>query len=260
MDGKDKNKMARSSHIVKSSYFANWADIFGFPLAYRLLPLVLPFKFITPNIITITAFILYALGCFSLFLNYQYHLPIAAFLIFSGYIGDDLDGQLARVRGLSSKIGDYLDKVLDILKIFLITASLSIAVFLKTADVLYIFLGFMACFFFMYRYYIKLETMFSAINSDPDYLEKSNIKRDELQETYDRERGLKSIWLKNRIIFFIDEAEFVIITSIFALINRLDLALWVLAISQIMIAFWRLLERGYQLHTSSKDLLKPMRK
>lgn len=246
--------------VVKASYFANWADVFGFPLAYKLLPLVLPFKFITPNVVSITAFILYAIGCVSLFLDYPYHLQVAAFLVFAGYIGDDMDGQLARIRKMSSKIGDYLDKVLDILKIFLITSSLSLAVYLQTNEILYIFLGFAACFFFMYRYYIKLETMFSAVSSDEKYLEKSSVKRDQLQEEYDKETGLKSLWLRNRMIIFIDEAEFVIITSIFALMNRLDLALWILAISQILITLFRLFERGYQLHTNSENLLKPLRK
>lgn len=246
--------------VIKASYFANWADVFGFPLAYKLLPLVLPFKFITPNVVSVTAFILYALGCVSFFLEYPYHLQAAALLTFAGYIGDDMDGQLARIRKLSSKIGDYLDKVLDILKIFLITSSLAFAVYLQTGQFFYIFLGFAACFFFMYRYYIKLETMFSAISSDEEYLEKSAAKRDQLQEEYDKATGLKSFWYRNRMIVFIDEAEFVIITSIFALMNRLDLALWILAISQVLIALFRLFERGYQLQTNSENLLKPLRK
>lgn len=252
--------MANPSHIVKSSYFANWADIFGFPLAYKLLPLVLPFKFITPNVVTVTAFILYALGCLFLFLNFPYHLYFAAFLLFAGYIGDDLDGQLARARKLSSTIGDYLDKVLDVLKIFLITSSLSFAVYLQTQNILHIFLGFTACFFFNWRYYIKLETMFSRINSDPKYLEKSAIKRAQLQKSLNEIKGIKSFWIQNRLLFLVDEAEFVIITCLGAIFNRLDLALWAIVVTQVLIAFWRFFERGYQLKHSSDRLLWPMRK
>lgn len=246
--------------VVKSPYFGNWADNFGFPIAYKLLPLILPFSFITPNVVTITSFILYVVGCFLLFINIPYHLIFASVLLFVGYIGDNLDGQLARERRLSSIIGDYLDKVLDVLKIYLITLSLAVSVYLQTHNILYVFLGFTACFGFNYRYYIKLETMFSRINSDPKYLEKSAIKREELQRALDQTKGIKSIWIKNRTLFFIDEAEFVIITCIFALLNKLELALWILGISQVIIVSWRLFERGYQLYNPSENLLKPMRK
>lgn len=249
-----------SKEVIKSSYFANWADIFGFPIAYSLLPLVLPFKFITPNIVTIIAFSLYTLGCVFLFLDFPYHNFLAAFLVFAGFIGDDLDGILARTRNLSSTIGDYLDKVLDILKIFLITLSVSIAVYFQTFNILYVFLGFTACFLFMYRYYIKLETMFSKINSDPKYLERSAQKREELTQSLDKITGIKSYWIKNRTIFFVDEAEFVIITAIGAIFDKLEYSLWVLAISQILITIFRLFERGYQLNTNSENLLKPLRK
>lgn len=246
--------------VVKSPYFANWADNFGFPIAYKLLPLVLSFKFITPNVITILAFTLYTLGCLFLFIDFPYHLYLSAFLLFAGYIGDDLDGQLARARNLSSKIGDYLDKVLDLLKIFLITFSLSFAVYLNTSEPLYLILGFVAGFFFMYRYYIKLETMFSKINSDPKYLKKSAVKREQMEQELNKITGLKSLWIKNRIIFFVDEAEFVIVTALGAILNKLEYALWILAVSQILIAFLRLIERGYQINTDSINLLKPLRK
>ena len=102
---------------------------------------------------------------------------------------------------------------------------------------------------------IGIEILNAARNLPQKYLKKA-----ELLENYNSEKGLKSIWLKNRMIFFIDEAEFVVLTSLFALIDRLDLALWILAVSQVLIAFWRSFERGYQLHTNSKNLLKPMRK
>ena len=43
--------------------------------------------------------------------------------------------------------------------------------------------------------------------------------------------------------FWVDEAEFVIFTSIGAIFNQIELVLWILAVSQILIAFWRLFER-----------------
>ncbi len=255
--------------VVKASYFANWADIFGFPIASRLLPLVTSIPFLTPNVISILSFLSFTIGSISLFLIYPYHLIVAAFLLFAGYIGDDLDGQVARIRKLSSTIGDYLDKVLDVLKIFILTSSLSYAVYKDTHNGVFIFLGFAACFFFNYRYYIKLETVFSKTSRDSQYLENSGRKRKEIEELLDEKfeklsktfsGKLHALWLRHRLFFMVDEAEFVIITAVFALIDRLGLALIILAVSQIILAFYRVIERGYQLHSDSENLLKPMRK
>ncbi len=255
--------------IVKNVYFSNWTDQIGYPLAYLLLPAALKFSFITPNVVTIFSFFLYSAGCFLLFISFPYHFLVASLFIFLGYVGDDLDGQLARVTKKSSSIGDYLDKVLDVLKIFIVTFSLGLATFLKTENLFYIFLAFVACFFFMFRYYIKLETMFGAINKDSDYLDKSNKKRDEIiaemQKTFENYSKsfigkLKILWIKNRTFFFVDEAEFVVLTCIGALLNNLELALVVLATSQVIIGFYRFYERGFQISKARHLLLRPMRK
>lgn len=255
--------------IIKPVYFANWADIWAFPLTNMIAPIVSKIHFLTPNVITIISFCLYLIGSVSLFLNYQYHLIVASLFLLLGYIGDDLDGQVARTRQLSSIFGDYLDKVLDFLKIYILTASLSYAVYLQTQNILSIYLGFTACFFFNYRYYIKLETMFSSMTRNDQYLKLSAVKRDNIEKELDllHEKlwkspmgKLKSLWLKNRAIFFADEAEFAVFTSLGALFDKLEIVLWILAVSQIAIAFWRFYERGHQLHISSKKLLLPMRK
>src|SRR5687768_16842286 len=98
--------------VVKHTYFSNWADLFGYPLAWSLVPFVSKISFFTPNVITVISFLMYTLGSITLFWDYPYHLFVAAFLIFAGYIGDDLDGQIARYRKLSSNVGDFLDKSL----------------------------------------------------------------------------------------------------------------------------------------------------
>jgi len=196
-------------------------------------------------------------------------LLIGGILIFAGYVGDDIDGQLARVTKKSSTIGDYLDKVLDVLKIFLVTFFSGLSVYLTTGNIIYLLLAFIACFFFNYRYYIKLETLFSASSRDEKYLDKSSEKRKEVEQKMDTlySRKAKSFadalyifWVKNRTLLIVDEAEFAIFVSLGAIFNRLPLVLWILAIAQISWAIFRGFERGRQLHTNSKNLLLPLRK
>jgi len=263
------NKEQVQKNIIEPPFFSNWADLFMPKIANFVLPSVLKIRWITPNIVTLFSFSLYVLGCLLIFVDIPFHLYYTAILLPIAYIGDCLDGQVARSKNLSSSIGNYLDKVLDVFKIYLLTMSLSYGAYLNTHNVIYIFLGFTACFFFNYRYYIKLETIFSQCNSNSKYLALSAKKR---QELYKEKKNIykvlsntfggriKLFWLKNRAIFWVDEAEFVVFTSVAAVFNKIEIVLWIFAISQILITFWRLFERGYQTHTNSQKLLHPIRK
>lgn len=257
------------SKIIEPPYFSNWADIFFPKIANKLLPFVASVSFITPNMVTITSFLLYFLGSILLFVPVSFHLVYSAILFPLAYVLDCLDGQLARYTKRSSQMGDYLDKVLDVLKIYIVTLSLSYAVYKQVNTITPIILGFTACFFFNFRYYIKLETMFNRISKDKEYLTKSRILRLELyekrQELYKALQKsflgkLQAFWFWNRTIFFVDEAEFVVATALGALANQLFAALIILAISQFLIGVFRFFERGYQINTSSNRLYLPMRK
>lgn len=256
-------------NVIEPPYFSNWGDVFFPRLANKILPLLVKIRILTPNVITIISFMLYFLGSVSLFLNYPYHLIIAAIFFPLSYLSDCLDGQVARSTNQTSNIGDYLDKVLDVLKIYILTFSLGYALYLQDGNEVSLLFAFTACFFFNFRYYIKLETMINRINKEKNYLVKSRIKRLELYKTkenyYKKQKNsvfgqLKVIWYWNRTIIFVDEAEFVVFTALGAIFNRLDLTLAVLAISQILIATFRFFERGYQIHTDSNRLYWPMRK
>lgn len=255
--------------LIEPPFFSNWADLVFPKLANKLLPFVAQIKWITPNYVTFASFFLYSIGSLLLFIPLSHHLLLSAIFLPVSYILDCLDGQLARATQRGSQLGDYFDKTLDVLKIFIITMSLAIASFLKTNEIIYIFLGFFACFFFNFRYYIKLETMFSAVNRDKDYLTKSRNIRLDLYKQYEEKYRKASTTLKgklfvffhkNRAIVFVDEAEFVVFTSISALFNKVEIALWIFAISQFIISVWRFYERGRQLQTNSSRLLLPMRK
>ncbi|MEO2054272.1 MAG: CDP-alcohol phosphatidyltransferase family protein [Nitrospira sp.] len=256
-------------NVIEPPYFSNWADLFFPKIANLILPFVSRFSWITPNFVTLFSFFLYALGCIFIFIDVPNHLFYTAILLPIAYIGDCLDGQLARTKGLSSDIGNYLDKVVDVLKIYIITICLSYNAYLASNDVTYVFLGFTACFFFNFRYYLKLETIFSQFNKDAQYLVKARERRQVLYRAKEREYQqlsesfmgkVKLFWLKNRSIFWVDEAEFVVFTSIGAIFNKIEEVLWILAMSQGLIAFWRLFERGYQTHKAKEMLLDPMRK
>jgi phosphatidylglycerophosphate synthase len=263
------NSDQKSIRVVKSTYYSNWGDRIGYPLARVIVNPLAKIPFLTPNHVTLISFASFAVGSIMLAVTFPYHLVLAAFLIFMGYVGDDVDGQLARITKKYSVIGDYLDKTLDILKIFLITFFSGLALYNQTGHVGYIMLGFLACFMFLFRYYIKLESMFSAYSRDPQYFERSSEKRQEMEHDMDVlyakraqsfSEAVKLFTIKNRTILWVDEAEFAIFVSVGALFGRLDIALWAIAIGQTAILVWRWFERGSQLKNSSPRLYWPMRK
>ena len=162
-----------------------------------------------------------------------------------------------------------MDKVVDILKIYIVTISLAIGAYINTHQVIYVFLGFTACFFYIYRYYLKLETIFSQCNMDDKYLKKCAKRKKEIyisiKKRYNRLSksflgNIKLYLIKYKYIFLFDEEEFVTLTALAALFNKIELWLWILTIGQVLIAFWRLFERGYQTHKARDKLLDPMRK
>jgi len=203
-------------NIIEPPFFSNWADLFMPKIANALLPHAIKVCWLTPNVITLASFAVYILGCVMIFINIPGHLFLAAVLLPVAYVGDCLDGQVARARLLSSPIGNYLDKTLDVLKIYIICMSLAYAAYLRTQDIVYVFLGFSACFFFNFRYYIKLETIFSECNRENGYLAACRIRRRDLyREKEDEYKRLASslggrirlFWIRHRAIFWVDEAE-----------------------------------------------------
>jgi phosphatidylglycerophosphate synthase len=255
--------------IVKPVITSNYFDKFAYPFVYLILPFVVKIKFLTPNVITILSFLSFAVGSVFLFVDVNYREYVAALLIIMGYVGDDLDGQVARARNLSSAIGNFLDKVLDVLKIFIISMSAGYAAYLQTENIIYIFMASAICFFFNLRYYIKLETMFSQMEIDKNYLENSLVARKEFLLQHDQKliqlkntyKGrVKAFWEENKTFFAVDEAEIAVLIAIFAIAHMIPLGVLVLCFAQIIISFVRFYERGKQVSSDTKSLLIPLRK
>lgn len=255
--------------VTNPPYFSNWVDQWIPRVANKLIPYAARITWLTPNMVSVSSFVMYSLASVLLFLSVPYNLLISLILFPISYIADCMDGQLARTTRRFSPIGDYLDKTLDVLKIFILTASLSWAVFQNTGDVKYIFLGFAASFFFCYRYYIKHEIMFTSFSKDHSYLEKSYDRLLSLYDSVGEYRAnlaktlggkLHVFWLAHRTIFYVDEGEFIFFTCLGIIFNRLDLTLWILGISQTVWGIYRFFQRGAQLKNNPEVFLNPVKR
>lgn len=261
------NKYPTPASVVEPNYFSNWGDLWYPKLANMLLKPASKLRTLTPNIVTIGSFLLYTIASVLIVASGTWRIA-AVILLPLSYVFDCLDGQLARYTSRASAIGDYLDKTLDVLKIGIINLAMAVSAYQLTGKTYYFLLGFISCFGFLFRYYIKLETMFGAISRDADYLDKSRTRRRELYAMLDAKKlapktlkqQLGWLWFRHHAVFALDEAEHVTFGAVAVLIYRPDLWCWVFGIGQLTIALFRLIERGNQLLRNPKSLTYPLRK
>lgn len=264
----DANKAVRDpASVVEANYFSNWGDLWYPRWANVLLVPASQVVWLTPNHVTISSFILYALAAVMIGIQGDW-MVLAALLLPLSYVLDCLDGQLARFTKQTSVIGDYLDKTLDVLKIGIINAAFAVAAYRMSGEIVYLLLGFASCFGFLFRYYIKLETMFSAINHDPAYLDRSRQHRQALyaslsaqgKNRHTLKQHLDWLWLRHHSLLALDEAEHVTFGALAAACGRPDLWLWLFGPAQVLIALVRLVQRGRQIAAQDGSLTHPLRK
>ena len=79
---------------------------------------------LTPNHLTISAFVLGSAGAFFYLQGNPRSFLIAGFLIYASTIFDGADGMLARAKNLSTRYGAYLDVYLDRISDFLVLGGM----------------------------------------------------------------------------------------------------------------------------------------
>ncbi len=109
-----------------------WNRFVARPLAAVLL-VPLRATSITPNQITLATLVVFTGGAVLMALGAGWrNLLIATAIIELSYVLDCVDGQLARLKGLSSPVGAHLDFLMDELKAFLLTAAVGLRLWMAS--------------------------------------------------------------------------------------------------------------------------------
>ncbi len=87
-----------------------WTVLFIDPIAMRVLPFLLRFRWVSANAVTGAAFVV---GCGAITLFFTGHFVIGAVLYELRFLLDCLDGKIARVREMSSPLGATFDRTAD---------------------------------------------------------------------------------------------------------------------------------------------------
>ncbi|WIM94202.1 CDP-alcohol phosphatidyltransferase family protein [Actinoplanes oblitus] len=127
------------------------------PLASRLVWLVAPWRWVTPNRLTAAAFVV-GLGSAAAFWHQGYAwLLLGALLFHVSFVLDCMDGKIARLNGTGSLFGTWLDYVFDRLRVLACAIGLFGGEFQRTDNVAYLWLGLLVIFLDMFRYLNNLQ-------------------------------------------------------------------------------------------------------
>ncbi|MCA2219138.1 CDP-alcohol phosphatidyltransferase family protein [Jidongwangia harbinensis] len=127
------------------------------PLASRLVWLVAPLRSVTPNRLTVSAFLL-GVGAAACFWQQSYAwLALGALLFHFSFVIDCMDGKIARLKGTGSVFGAWLDYVFDRLRVLVCTVALMGGQYVRTEDFVYVWLAGLVIFLDMFRYLNALQ-------------------------------------------------------------------------------------------------------
>jgi phosphatidylglycerophosphate synthase len=140
---------------VRSTYKkrdAWWTVFLVDPIASRIMLPIANHTNITPNQITVIAFLLGILSAVCFFQGTPAFLIAGALLFHLSFTFDCIDGKLARLKGNGTMFGMWLDYMLDRARVALCSLALMTGQFLKTNEPLFIYLAFLIVFLDMTRY------------------------------------------------------------------------------------------------------------
>ena len=233
-----------------------WSSFVTSPLAIAVNYFVVDIKWLTPNLITLFSFLVAVAASAFIIIGGTTNFIRAAVLIHVSHMLDCMDGQMARYRGTSSRVGGYFDKLTDQVQIIIWFGAVSYAAYLQTHDILPILLAFAGVSFYTLRGYVKYVTIYTEMSGDKEYLSKN------IQEKLDKENEKKEnaglgygvsaniIWFikEQRKILSFDEGVFIFMLSAALIFNVIVPMLWIFATSQVFYGIYRSLQRGRQIH------------
>lgn len=182
-----------------TTYSSNWGYFVVRPFSDRMLWIVANYTDLTPNAITILGFLIGLFSAWCFLQGAHIYLILGAFLFELSYAVDCMDGALARLKGIESDFGMYLDNMLDFFKIFLVVLCLVYGQYAITKDISYFILGYFYLFISIIKFvqYLEIEKiggkkMKTKTMQSPNSTLKRNVRAETKNGAYSIDTGMQS--------------------------------------------------------------------
>jgi len=129
-----------------------WTVLLVDPIAGRLVRLVAPYRWITPDLLTIVATIVGIGSAICFALGGRWWIAAGALLFHVSFIVDCMDGKIARLNGTGSIFGGWFDFMFDRLRVFICTLALFGGQYARTGQAVYLWLSTIVIFLDLFRY------------------------------------------------------------------------------------------------------------
>jgi len=212
-----------------------WSRVFATPVAYIILLGIADWRFITPNRLTILSFILALLSAILIVSGDTLMLVVAGLILQLSYIIDCMDGQLARYRNVASKVGSFLDKWSDFVKFPFVIVALSVEASSSNQTIAPLLLGILSVFLIGYLPYLKMFALNDFSIAPWNVL------------------SGKSFTQRNLRFFLFEEAQWYLIVSLGLFLHSSIGALYVLTITQGIIAVAQTIRVFVFINRASKE-------
>lgn len=238
------------------------------PLCILVMMAIADVRFLTPNLMTHLGNLAKLAAALFIFLDQPGTWIAAAILLQVGLLFDHLDGTLARYRRAWSSFGSYYDKVSDALTWFLIVMAMGWVGYRHSGDVTMLILAAESTYALLAIGYMKWvahaeeqRLEWHRALDDPDTVIARRTRPPLLSEP--PERGLRDwmIWLARSMaqIVRFDEPDLFFWGGLALIIDRLDLFLWLLAITQTLGVIIMFVKRGLDVYRVDVGM-RPYRK
>jgi phosphatidylglycerophosphate synthase len=234
----DKARLRRIRNIQSSEFYSR---LVMRPLSIVMMMAVADWKWLTPNLVTTAANLTKIAGAIFLFTDHQKYLWEALILLQVGCLLDHLDGTLARYRQTGSAFGAFYDKVSDAVTWIVISGAVGWAAYRETGDIRMPMLAMAAAYALLVLGYMKWIVM-AANNRSPATPPVDPPSRTPTQW---------AMWFGSSLLraFLFEEIDLYFWIGVGLIVGRMDLLVWVLAISQGAQLVIMMIKRGLQMRS-----------
>ncbi|MGH3095975.1 MAG: CDP-alcohol phosphatidyltransferase family protein, partial [Streptosporangiales bacterium] len=159
--GRQPGEAPFTAQDVRRTYKARdswWTVFLVDPVAAPIVRLLANHTRVTPNQLSVTAFVL-GLGVAAIFLLADWPLlALGGVVFYLAFYVDCIDGKIARLKGTGSAFGQWLDWIFDRVRGFVCTLALMLGQFLRTGEAWYLVLGMCLVFIETFRYLNSLHS------------------------------------------------------------------------------------------------------